>query len=245
MQFDLQILIDSIPKLLSGLAMTVELMAISLTIGGVLAIGVALARLSANPAMSRPATVFISFFRGTPLLVQIYLVYYGSGQFSQFFDQIGLWGVLREAYWCAIITFSLNTAAYTAEILRGGIQGVPHGEIEAARACGMNRLKLYTRIIMPRAYRIALPAYGNEIIFMLKGSALASIITIFDLMGTTRVIFSRTFALEVFLYAGILYLLLTWGISWIIRYLEYRLTPDLRPPPDLTPGSLPLPARNT
>ncbi len=232
MFFDPQLLIDSIPKLLGGAATTLQLLVVSLLIGGLLAVPIALARLARNPAIRGPATVYISFFRGTPLLVQLYLVYYGSGQFNEFLDRIGLWVVLREAYWCAIITFSLNTAAYTAEILRGGILGVPHGEVEAARACGMSRITLYRRIILPRAYRLALPAYGNEVIFMLKGTALASIITLFDLMGTTRVIFARSFGLEVFLYAGILYLLLTWIITRGVKYLEYRWTPDLRPPPE-------------
>ncbi len=231
MQFDLELLIDSIPKLLRGTAMTLELVGIALVVGGLLAIPIALARLSRNPFLRAPAYGYIFFFRGGPLLVQIYLVYYGSGQFREFFEQIGLWSILREAYWCAIITFALNTAAYTAEILRGGIQGVPLGEIEAARACGMSRVMIYRRIIFPRAYRLALPAYGNEIVLMLKGSALASVIALFDLMGWTRAIFARHFALEIYVYAAVIYLVLTYLISRGIKRLEYRLSPDLRPPP--------------
>ena len=224
--------VTSLPKLAAGTALTLELVVISLLIGGILAIPIALARVSRNPALWAPAYGYIFFFRGTPLLVQIFLIYFGSGQFRHVLDDIGLWSILREAYWCAIITLSLNTAAYTAEILRGGIQSVPHGEVEAARAAGMSRSLIYRRVIFPRAYRIALPAYGNEIIFMIKGSALVSFIALFDLMGWTRAIVARSFALEVYVYAAVIYLVLVYGVSKLIKYLEYRLSPDLRPPPD-------------
>lgn len=226
--------VSSLPKLMSGTGLTLELVVISLAIGGILAIPIALARVSRNPLLWAPAYGYIFFFRGTPLLVQIFLIYYGSGQFNEFLDGIGLWSILKNAYWCAIIALSLNTAGYTAEILRGGIQSVPHGEVEAARAAGMSRSLIYRRIIFPRAYRIALPAYGNEIIYMIKGSALVSFIALFDLMGWTRAIVARTFALEVYVYAGVIYLVLVYGVSTLIRLLEYRLSPDLRPPPDAT-----------
>jgi len=227
------VFVFSLPRLMSGTLLTLELVAIAVAVGGLIAIPVALARVSRNPLLWWPAYGYIFFFRGTPLLVQIYLVYYGSGQFRPIFEDIGLWNILRDAYWCAIITLSLNTAAYTAEILRGGIQAVPYGEVEAARAAGMSRYLIYRRIIFPRAYRIALPAYGNEIIFMIKGSALVSFITLFDLMGATRAIFARTFGLEVYVYAAVIYLVLVYGVSKLVKYLEYRLSPDLRPPPDV------------
>ncbi len=232
----LDLFISSLPKFASGTLLTVELVGIALIIGGLLAIPIALARVSNNPLLWTPAYGYIFFFRGTPLLVQIFLVYYGSGQFRHFFEDIGLWTALREAYWCAIITLSLNTAGYTAEILRGGIQAVPHGEVEAAKAAGMSRSLIYRRVIFPRAYRIAMPAYGNEIIFMIKGSALVSFIALFDLMGWTRAIFARSFGLEVYVYAAVIYLVLTYLVSRLIKFVEYRLSPDLRPPPDAKAG---------
>ncbi|MDD3446931.1 MAG: ABC transporter permease subunit, partial [Zavarzinia sp.] len=153
-----------------------------------------------------------------------------SGQFRDFFEGLGLWGVFREAYWCALIAFSLNTAAYTAEILRGGIQGVPAGEIEAAKALGMSRFMILRRVILPGAYRIALPAYGNEIILMIKASAVAMVVTILDLMGQTKRAYAQSFSFDVYLYAALLYLLLTWGLSRAWKRLEDWMNPQRRPP---------------
>ncbi|PPR24743.1 MAG: Octopine transport system permease protein OccM, partial [Alphaproteobacteria bacterium MarineAlpha10_Bin1] len=174
---DFQLMIDSIPQLLVGMWMTVKLVALALALGICLAVPLALGRVSKNPFLWMPVYSFIFVFRGTPLLVQIFIVYYGLGQFEAVRESI-VWPFFKEAYWCAIFTFTLNTSAYTAEILRGAIQAVPHGEVEAARALGMPRLLMLRRIIVPRAFRLALPAYGNEIILMLKGSALASTITL-------------------------------------------------------------------
>lgn len=227
---DLPLLAASLPALLRGALLTVELLAVSLLIGGVLAHPIAFARLSSNPLLRWPATAYVFFFRATPLLVQLFIIYYGSGQFRHELDGIGLWTVLREAWWCAVIGLSLNNAAYTAEILRGAIQAVPAGEIEAGRALGLSRRLIYRRVILPRAYLMALPAYGNEVILMLKGTALASVITLRDLMGETRVIFSRTFALEMFLYAGIIYLMLAFAIGRLLAYMERSLSPERRPP---------------
>ena len=226
MTFDAALLWDSLPRLWSGLLVTLQLVAISLAAGGAFALPLALARVSFNPLLRWPAQAFIFFFRATPLLIQLFLVYYGAGQFRGALEAVGLWGVLREAWWCALIAFSLNTAAYQAVILRGGIEGVPVGEIEAARALGMGRVLLWRRIVLPGAYRIALPALGNEAILMLKASALASVITIYDLMGATRAIFARHFALEMFVYAAVLYLALTFVVSRAVAALEAWLNPQ-------------------
>lgn len=231
MEFDFQLMVDSIPALLKGMSMTAQLVALALALGLCLAVPLALARTSKNPALWMPAYGFIFIFRGTPLLVQIFLVYYGLGQ-SEAVRESFLWLFFKEAYWCAIFTFTLNTSAYTAEILRGAIQAVPHGELEAARALGMPRLLVLRRITVPRAFRLALPAYGNEIILMLKGSALASTITLLDITGVARVIVARTFApYELFLIAAIMYLALTLIIVRTLKYTEWRLSPHLRPPP--------------
>ena len=210
--------------------MTVKLVALALALGICLAIPLALARVSKNPFLWMPVYGFIFVFRGTPLLVQIFIVYYGLGQSEAVRESI-FWPFFKEAYWCAIFTFTLNTSAYTAEILRGAIQAVPHGEVEAARALGMPRLLMLRRVVVPRAFRFALPAYGNEIILMLKGSALASTITLLDLTGVARVIVARTFApYELFIMAAIMYLALTLLIVRALKYAEWRLSPHLRPP---------------
>ncbi len=227
---DLELMIDSIPMLLEGAGMTAQLVALALVVGMCLAIPLALARVSKYPALWMPVYGFIFIFRGTPLLVQIFIVYYGFGQ-SEAVRESFLWPFFKEAYWCAIFTFSLNTSAYTAELLRGAIQAVPHGEIEAARSLGMPRLLMLRRVVVPRAFRLALPAYGNEIILMLKGSALASTITLLDLTGVARVIVARTYApYELFLMAALMYLALTLLIVRALKYAEWRLSPHLRPP---------------
>ncbi len=227
---DWALVIESLPRFLGGALLTAELVGQALVYGMALALPIALMRVSANPFLRVPAYSYIFLFRGTPLLVQIYLIYYGSGQFRDFFEGIGLWVVLREAYWCALIAFTMNTAGYTAEIIRGGIQAVPHGEVEAARAAGMSRSLLYRRIILPSAFRLALPAYGNEVIPLLKGSALASTITLMDLMGVTRTLNARTYAVwEMFLMAGAIYLLMSFVVTRGFKLAERRLNRHLDP----------------
>src|SRR4029077_5552098 len=164
---------ESVPDLLGGLLVTLELTVLSLILGMVLALPLAAMRPARAPVFGVPPYGYITFFRGTPLLVQIFLIYYGTGQFD-WIRETPLWPLLRQAYWCAILAFSLNTAAYTAEILRGAIQAVPKGEVEAGLALGMSRWLVFRLISLPRAFRLALPAYGNEIILVIKSSSLAS-----------------------------------------------------------------------
>lgn len=226
---NLEVIIDNVPKLLEGALLTVELVLLALVLGMVFALPTALMRVSPNWLLRGPAYAYIFFFRGTPLLVQIFLIYYGLGQFDSVRESI-FWPILREPFWCAIIAFALNTGAYTAEILRGAIEAVPKGQIEAARAFGMSKSVCYRRIILPQAWRIALPAYGNEVILMLKGSALASTITLLDLTGMARTIIARTYMpVEIFLAAGALYLLLTFLFTNGYRLLERRLNRHLAP----------------
>jgi putative lysine/arginine/ornithine/histidine/octopine transport system permease protein len=216
------------PDYLSGTWLTIQLVAISAILGFLLAVPVALARLSENPALRGAATGYSLFFRGTPLLVQIFLIYFGLGQFG-FVRSSFLWPFLREAYVCALITFVLNTAAYSAEIVRGGILAVPHGEVEAARACGMSSWQTYRLVILPRAFSIVLPAYSNEVIILLKGTALASTITLMELMGQAQFISSNTYLpIQVFVIAGAIYYVLTLVITWIFRMLERRYNRHVR-----------------
>lgn len=225
---NLTLMAQSLPALLAGVPLTLQLVGLSLLFGLFLATAVALMRLSRNQLLSGPASAYVFVFRGTPLLVQIYLVYYGLGQFELVRDSF-LWPFLREAYWCAILALTLNTGAYTSEVIRGGILSVPLGQVEAARALGMSRLKIYRRIIIPVAIRQALPAYGNEVILMVKASSLASTITLLEVTGIARRIISQTFAVfDVFIVAGAIYLLINFAISRIVKTVEWRLTPHLR-----------------
>ncbi len=228
---NMEIIQDSLPKLLDGAAVTIELTFFSLALGLCLAVPLAIMRLHKNPLVWTPVYGFIFYFRGTPLLVQIFLVYYGSGQFQEFLNHIGLWVFFREAYFCAVFTLTLNTAAYTAEIIRGGIQAVPYGEIEAARACGMSGSLLYRRIILSKAFRLAWPSYTNEVVFLLQATSLVSIITLMDITGAARVIASRSFAFyELYITAAVFYLVLVYGILFVFRKIEYRLSGHLRSP---------------
>lgn len=210
------------PSFLSGTWLTIELVVISAILGFLLAVPVALARLSDNPLLRGAAAGYSLFFRGTPLLVQIFLVYYGLGQFG-FVRQSFLWPFLREAYVCALITFTLNTAAYSGEIVRGGILSVPRGEIEAARAAGMSAFTAYRLVILPRAFSIILPAYSNEVIILMKGTALASTSTLLELRGVSQLAASATYQpIQVFAIAGAIYYLLTLIITRVFRLLEAR-----------------------
>jgi len=226
---------ESLPRFLDGTWITIQITGLSVIIGLCLAVPLALMRVAKNPLVRGPVYAFIFYFRGTPLLVQIFLIYYGSGQFQDGLSQIGLWTFFREAYFCAVLSLTLNTAAYTAEILRGAIQGVPWGEIEAARACGMSGVLLYRRIILPKAFRLAWPAYTNEVVFLLQASSLVSIITLMDITGVARVLAARTFAFyELFLTAAAIYLVLVYGVIWVFRKIEYRISGHLRSAPETT-----------
>lgn len=217
-----------LPRLLDGVVVTLTLLALSVVCGLTLAFPIALARLSANPLLWVPAYGYIFFFRGSPLLVQLFLIYYGLGQFEAVRLSIW-WPILREAYWCAAIACALNTAGYTAEILRGAIQAVPRGEIEAGRACGMSRLLIFRRIILPKAIRLALPAYQNEVIFLLKGTALVFTITVVDLMGAANLVRARTFRVyEPLLAAGAIYLAITFVLTRLFAWAEFWLHQDRR-----------------
>ncbi len=226
---DLSIILENIPIYLGGLKNTVILVSISLVLGLLLAVPLAVLRNSGNLLVQAPIRAFVYFFRGTPLLVQMFLVYYGIGQFEALRESF-LWPVFQQAYFCALFTFTLNTCAYTTEIIRGAIKATPHGEIEAAMAAGMSKLLMFRRIILPSAFRRALPAYSNEIIFMLHGSSLASVITIIDITGAARIINSRYYSpYEAFLTAAVLYMSLTFLIIFFIKKLEVKWFAHLQP----------------
>lgn len=226
---DVTIILENIGIYFTGLKNTIILVSISLVLGLLLAIPLAILRNYGNSAVQLPIRAFIYFFRGTPLLVQMFLVYYGFGQFEMIRESF-LWPFFREAYLCALFAFTLNTGAYTTEILRGAIKATPHGEIEAAMAAGMSRFLMVRRIILPSAFRRALPAYSNEIIFMLHGSSLASVITIIDITGAARIINSRFYSpYEAFLTAAVFYMAITFLIVFLVKRLEVRWFAHLQP----------------
>jgi polar amino acid transport system permease protein len=216
------------PRLLEGLLITVELVAISVAIGMLLALPIAAARLSKNSILRGLSFAYVYFFRGTPLLAQLFLIYYGAGEFVGALKAIGLWWFFRDAFGCAVLAFALNTAAYEAEIFRGAIRSVPRGQWEAAAALGLHRLPLWWKIVLPQAATVALRPVGNDIILLIKGSAVASIVTVLDLMGETRLAFSRTYDLSFYFYAAVLYLVLVETMRRVWNLLERRLTRHLR-----------------
>jgi len=223
-----ELMIETFPKLLSGLNLTIQLVTTSLLIGFCLAIGLALLRLSNNTFLSFFAKTYVFYFRGTPLLVQIFLIYYGIAQF-EIIRETFVWSFFKEAYWCGILALTLNTCAYSSEIIRGGIQSVAFGQIESAKSVGMSRFLLYRRIILPIAFRQALPAYGNEIILMVKATSLVSTITLMEVTGIARLIIAKTFSpVEIFIVAGLIYLTINFIVTRLVNFCEIKLTPYLR-----------------
>lgn len=211
----------AIPVLLKGLWVTAALTLVSVLIGFNLGLGLALMRLSSNGLLAGFAKGYSNVFRGTPLLVQIFIFYYGLGEVSLIRDNALLWWVISDGSRCAVLALALNTAAYTSEILRGGLMSVPVGLVEAAQACGMSRVLRFRRIEFPLAIRQALPAYGNELILVVKGTSLASTITVLEITGYAKRLMSQTFAIfEIFAIAGLLYLVVNLSLIAIIRLLE-------------------------
>lgn len=221
-----ELFVKWLPTFLEGAWLTLQLVGVSVVTGLLLAVPLGIARASRHLAVRALPYAYIFFFRGTPLLVQLFLVYYGLAQFDAV-RQSDLWPYLRDPYWCAIITMTMHTAAYIAEILRGAIQAVPPGEIEAARALGMSNRQTLWHILLPRAARIGLPAYSNEVILMLKASALASTITLLELTGVARKIAARTYEHEqMFITAGLLYLLIAFVLMQGFKLVERWLRVD-------------------
>ncbi|BBP85988.1 ABC transporter permease [Pseudomonas sp. No.21] len=220
------VIVKYLPRLFDGALLTLELVAIAVVAGLILALPMGIARSSRHWYVRALPYGYIFFFRGTPLLVQLFLVYYGLAQFD-LVRKGPLWPYLRDPFWCAVITMTLHTAAYIAEIIRGAIQAIPPGEIEAARALGMSQFKTLVHIVLPRAARIGLPAYSNEVILMLKASALASTVTLLELTGMARTIIARTYLpVEIFFAAGMFYLVIAFLLVRGFRLLERWLRVD-------------------
>ncbi|MDT3380403.1 ABC transporter permease subunit [Labrys neptuniae] len=219
------------PRLLAGLRLTLLLVALAMVLGALLSFPIALARMSRNSVLRGLAFGYIYFFRGTPLLAQVYLIYNGLGIFlgahKSLFEDLGLWWLLRDGFYYAVIAFTLNTAAYQAEILRGGIESLPRGQTEGGLALGLHSGQIFRKIILPQALMVSLRPYGNELILMLKASSVAALVAVPELMGVTRLAFSRTFDFQAYMWTAILYLIMVFAIAHVWNLLEKRLTRHL------------------
>ena len=212
-----------LPLLLSGTLVTLELMVLALLIGLCLAFILTILTEGRWPWLKLPAQVFVFVIRGTPLLVQFFIIYYGSGQ-SHWLRETFLWVILKQPFGCAVVALAFNTSAYTSVLLRGAIRSVPHGEVEACQALGLSTWQMYRRVIIPRAIRIALPAYSNEVIMILKGTSLASTITLMDIMGMTKHLIAITYeTIPLLILAGVIYFLLNGLIMTAFHFAEKRL----------------------
>ena len=228
MIFDFALIADSIPKMLAGFWMTFELWFLSAVLGLALAIILLLMRISGRWYLYAPAMAYIYIFRGTPILVQIFIIYHGFPQL-EFIRESIFWPILREPYGCAILALTLNTGAYVSEILRGGVLGVDRGLKEAGAALGLSSTHRFIYITSPIAIRLALPAYSNDIISLMKSTALASTITLLDMMGIARTIVAETYApYEIFLSLTVIYLILTWIVQKSIGLIEKRMSRHVR-----------------
>jgi histidine transport system permease protein/arginine/ornithine transport system permease protein len=232
--FDLKVISESLPEFWSGLWLTLQLTVVTLAIGFAFAVPLSIARVSKNPWVNLPVRAYTYFFRGTPMLVQLLLVYYGIGQ-SEWMQQMWetgnpFWLLFRDASFCALLAFSLNTCAYQLEMFAGAIRNTPHGEVEAAKAMGMTRATALRRIILPSALRRSIPPFSNEAILMLQGSAIASAVTLVDLTGAARNVYSRYYApFEAFIFVGLLYLAVTFVMVGFFRVAENRWLAHLQP----------------
>ena len=229
MIFDYNVIWDSLPLYFAGLLTTLQLLGIALAFGLLAALPLGLMRVSKNPWVNLPAWLYTYVIRGTPMLVQLYLIYYGLAQFPAVRESF-LWPWLSSATFCACLAFAINTSAYTAEIIAGSLKATPAGEIEAARAMGMSKAKMYRRILLPSALRRALPQYSNEVIMMLQTTSLASSVTLVDITGAARAVNSESFLpFEAFITAGVFYLCLTFILVRLFKLAERRWLGYLAP----------------
>ncbi|MFG0553667.1 MULTISPECIES: ABC transporter permease [Pseudomonas] len=225
---DFAFLLECFKRLLAGIPLTLALSLFSCAIGLVLASVICAMRLSRKVWLDYPARSFVAVFRGTPLLVQLFVIYYGLSQFAWLRESFA-WPYLREPFWCVLAALALNTAAYSSEILRGGINSVQQGQIESAHSVGLRKDQIWRYVIIPQAWRQMLPAYGNEIILQIKSTSLASIVTLMEVTGIAAKLVSQSYRpIEVFVCAGALYLLLNFIVTRVVILMESRLTRGVR-----------------
>jgi polar amino acid transport system permease protein len=220
-------------RFLEGLWVTIQIVVFSMILGAFIAFPTAMARMSKNRIARGLSFAYVYFFRGTPILAQLFLIYAGLGtlfaSYRGVLEEWGVWWILREGYYYVLVAFALNTGAYQAEILRGGIESLPKGQTEAGEALGLHHHAIMWKIVLPQALIVGLRPLGNELILMIKASAVASIVTVFDVMGVTRLAFSRSYDFQVYLWAAVIYLILVETIRRLWDAMEWRMTRHLRP----------------
>lgn len=235
---DFGFIASTLVRLLAGIPLALELAGGSIVIGGVIGLFIALLRLSGIKAFAAFAWLYVLVIRSIPLLVLLFLVYYGLGQFTAVRKSI-LWPFLRDPFWCALLALSINASAYAAEIIRGGLLSVSPNQIEAARACGMSPLLTFRRITLPLAIRQAIPAYSNELIAMVKATSLASLVTLLEISGIATDIAAETYRpVEVYVAAGIIYLMINVVLAQAVGLLEAYLSPERKHPILVAPASV-------
>ena len=217
------LLVANASALIEGTLLTLALVCAALPLAALLAVPLTIGLGSRSRMIRWPIHAYLAFFRGSPLIAQLFLVYYGAGQFRPTLESLGIWWVFRDAFPCAVLTFALNSAAYTTVLVRGAIDAVPKGQIEAARALGLPSGRIARHVVVPQAARLAFPGYGNEVVLMIKASALATVITLFDLMGTLRLVYSKTFDLTIFVWGALIYILLIGTFRTVAHLVERRL----------------------
>lgn len=215
------------PRMLDGLWVTIKLVGISFTLGMVLGLLIALARNSRWRVLSNACAFYIYVLRGTPILAQLFLLYYGAAAFRDVWQELGLWWFFRDAWNCTLLTFTLNTAAYQAEVFRGSLLAIAPGQYEAARALHLSRKDTLLKVVLPQSMLVAVGPLGNELILLIKASAIASLVTIYDLMGVAKLGFSRTFDFQIYLWAAVLYLIIVEIVRRSVRLLERHLARHL------------------
>lgn len=212
------------PRFIDGLLVTGKLVAISFSLGALLGLLIALGRLSTYRWVRGFTGVYVYFFRGSPLLVQLFMLYYGLGSFKGFWQEVGLWWFFRDAWLCTLLAFTLNTAAYQAEIMRGALTAIAPGQREASQTLGLSRWTTLRKVILPQSLLVAIGPLGNELVLMIKASSIASLVTIYDLMGVTKLAFSRTFDFQIYLWAAVLYLVIVEVVRRALKRLERSLS---------------------
>ena len=226
---DLPVITGSVPEFLRGMQVTLLLLVLSLGAGLALSVPLAVARASRKPWLRGPVWLYTYVLRGTPLLVQLFMIYFGLAQF-EWVRESAAWVLLRNAWFCAWLAFTLNTSAYTVEILAGAITATPHGEVEAARSLGMSGAAVLRRVVLPGSIRRALPQYGNEAVQMLHATAIASTVTLVEITRVARDVYANSFlTTEAFGTAAVIYGVLTALLVGGFRLLERRYLRHLRP----------------
>jgi len=217
------------PRMLSGLWVTLTLVSISYSLGMLLGFLLAFARLSRWQLLRGASATYCWLMRGSPLLAQLFLLYYGLGSLREFWQEWGLWWFFRDAWYCTLLAFTLNTAAYQSEILRGSLNAIAPGQLEAAAALGLSRPVRFFKVTLPQSLTVAIGPLGNELILIIKASAIASLVTVYDVMGIAKLAFSRSFDFQVYLWAAVLYLVIVETLRRVLAVLERRLNRHLDP----------------